>query len=237
MFKSLGLCHRVIRRAAGDLGARHVGCRADELSESVGDRSYAVVMDLENAVRERYLALNGDHPMTAADDAYVTSIYVPVPETAGLSREQVFASMLAGELPIPSYLLSTGEAMVHRDYLAPVAVAGSVAAVHDWFVAQWPVEAAEVAEAEWQDYLTGHYVCLWSATPATIQRKTALIEQIQSLVAAVGAGEGGARERLGEVVDALDVHEPPFTGYDRLRFGGPSSREVWIDDVRRDHLG
>ncbi|WP_418608153.1 DUF6058 family natural product biosynthesis protein [Georgenia sp. SUBG003] len=49
-------------------------------------------------------------------------------------------------------------------------------------------------------------------------------------------GGRGSRDRLAAAVDRLDELEPPFTGYDRKRFGGPTSRQVWIDDVRTTHL-
>jgi hypothetical protein len=78
-------------------------------------------------------------------------------------------------------------------------------------------------------------VCLWSVTPETIRAKTAAIESIKSAVAALQAGIG-TRDELADAVDRLDALEPPFTYYDLLRFGGPTSRQVWIDDVRRDYL-
>jgi hypothetical protein len=37
---------------------------------------------------------------------------------------------------------------------------------------------------------------------------------------------------LHALVDELDALEPPFAPYDRLRFGGPISRDTLIDDVR-----
>jgi hypothetical protein len=81
-----------------------------------------------------------------------------------------------------------------------------------WFVGQWK----DVAEGndEWQAYLSGQYVCLHSVTPATIKRKAELIEGIKALV------------------DELDELEPEFTGYDRLRFDGPVSRDVYINSFR-----
>lgn len=186
-------------------------------------------MTLEH-VQERYRALNGDHPMTPDDDAYVRSWCVEVDGGAGLTRAEVLEHMAAGDLPLPAYLLSDGTPMVHPDFLAPVEAAGSVAGLHDWFVGQWPADEAEVAEEEWRDgYLSGQYVCLWSVTPETIRAKTVAIEAIRGAI-------GGPREALAAAVDRLDALEPPFAAYDELRFGGPTSRRVWIDDVRRDHL-
>lgn len=181
-------------------------------------------------VQERYRALNGDHPMSPADDAYVRSWCVEVDGGAGLTRAEVLDLMVAGDLPLPAYLLADGTPMVHPDFLAPVEAAGSVAALHDWFVGQWPAGEAEVAEEEWRDgYLSGQYVCLRSVTPTTIRAKTEAIEAIRAAI-------GGPTAALAAAVDRLDALEPPFTAYDELRFGGPTSRQVWIDDVRREHL-
>ena len=187
-------------------------------------------------VQHRYRELNGDHPMTADDDAYVRSWCVEPAEGAGLSRDEVLGLMAEGQLPLPSYLLSDGTPMVHPDFLDPVAAAGSVEALHDWFTRQWPADGQAEAEEEWSEgFLSGQYVCLWSVTPSTIRAKTAAIESIKSAIDALRAGTG-SREELAVAVDRLDALEPPFTAYDLLRFGGPTSRQVWIDDVRREHL-
>jgi hypothetical protein len=192
---------------------------------------------MDHEVRARYEALNGRHPMAANDDAYVRTHFVPVPDEPDWPRASIHEAMLAGELPLPSYVLSDGEAMVHPDYLALVRLAGSTGELRRWFVAQWPPDDEATALDEWDAYLSGQYVCLSSVTPATIQRKTQLIEAIRPLVEQLDAGDGGDdRAELAELVDALDELEPPFTGYDRLRFAGPTSRDVWIDGVRARHL-
>ncbi|WP_428833164.1 DUF6058 family natural product biosynthesis protein [Micromonospora coerulea] len=46
------------------------------------------------------------------------------------------------------------------------------------------------------------------------------------------AGSTAWLARLHALVDDLDALEPAFTGYDRLRFGGPTSRDTCIDAVR-----
>jgi uncharacterized protein DUF6058 len=186
-------------------------------------------------VRDRYLAVNGDHPMTPADDAYVVEHFVEVPDGADLPREQAYDLMAEGRLPLPSYLLSDGTPMVHPDYLRLMRSAGSVEGLHDWFVGHWPDEEGDVAEEEWAAYLSGQYVCLWSVTPQTIMAKTDAIEAIKARIAELEAGDG-SRDRLLEAVGRLDALEPPFTAYDGLRFGGPSSRQVWIEDVTAAHL-
>ncbi|MFC4090091.1 MULTISPECIES: DUF6058 family natural product biosynthesis protein [Micromonospora] len=47
-----------------------------------------------------------------------------------------------------------------------------------------------------------------------------------------GRRVGGRSARLHALVDELDALEPAFTGYDRLRFGGPTSRDSCVDAVR-----
>ena len=185
-------------------------------------------------VLDRYHALNGDHPMTSTDDAYVRRHFVEIPDDPDLPRDQVLELMADGRLPLPSYVLSDGTPMVHPDYLDLMRKAGSVDALHDWFVGHWSDDERDVAEEEWTEYLSGQYVCLWSVTPETITAKTQAIGAIKAGVAAWEAGEG-SRDRLREAVDRLDALEPPFTAYDLLRFG-PTSRQVWIDDIRAAHL-
>ena len=187
-------------------------------------------MTLER-VLQAYRAVNGDHPMTAADDAYVRAYFSEVPDVPKFPRELLWDLMSDGLLPLPSYVLSDGTPMVHADYLTPLGEVGSVEALHDWFVAQWPQADRDVAEEEWSAYLSGQYVCLWSVTPTTIQAKTETIEAIKAELAALAEGQGSL-ECLAVAVDRLDALEPPFTGYDELRFGGPTSRHVWIDQVR-----
>lgn len=126
--------------------------------------------------------------------------------------------------------------MVLRDFLSPLSQAGSEAAPREWFVGHWPADEDDVADAEGTEaYLSGQYVCLWTVTPTTIRAKDEAIEQIKREIAAVDAGEGST-ERLAGAVDRLDALEPPFTQYDQMRFGGPTSRQVWIDDVRAAYL-
>lgn len=192
-------------------------------------------MTLER-VQQLYVELNGRHPMSAADDAYVRRHFVPVPATSEHPRDELLRRMARRELPLPSYLLSDGTPMVHPDYLEPLRRAGSSGDLRAWFVGHWSEDEQDVAEEEWtHGYLSGQYVCLWSVTPETIKAKTEAIESIQAEIAALGRGRG-SRSRLAAAVDRLDALEPPFTSYDEARFGGPTSRQVWIDEVRATHL-
>jgi hypothetical protein len=178
----------------------------------------------QEAVRQRYLEINGTHPMTAADDAYVTRQYRVLGELcqeAGHDLDEVRGWMLAGRLPMPSYLRSDGAEMVPADLFEP-AVKFGLDHVREWFVAHWADSAT--GQEEWEEYLSGQYVCLHSVTPTTIQRKAELIEAIDRTTDPVD---------LAPLVDELDALEPQFTGYDRLRFGSPVSRDTHITAVRQ----
>jgi hypothetical protein len=178
----------------------------------------------QEAVRQRYLEINGEHPMTAADDAYVTRQYRVLGELCqetGYDVDEVRGWMLDGRLPMPSYLRSDGAEMVPADLFEPAAKFG-IEHVHEWFVTHW--KDAATAQDEWEAYLSGQYVCLHSVTPLTIQRKAELIQAIDQTTEPT---------KLASLVDELDALEPEFTGYDRLRFGGPVSRDTHITAVRQ----
>ncbi|MCP9964433.1 DUF6058 family natural product biosynthesis protein [Actinomadura madurae] len=87
-------------------------------------------------------------------------------------------------------------------------------------------------KAEWSSYLSGRYVCLRSVTPQTIQYKDALVSAIDAAPGEPDAGTPAWTHRLHALVDELDALAPPFTAYDRLRFGGPVSRDRYIDAMR-----
>jgi hypothetical protein len=189
--------------------------------------------DLKARLAGRYRDVNGDHPMTPADDAYVTAWYTDLERAcaaAGRDPDDVRAAMLDGRLPIPSYLRSDGAEMVPSDLFDLAGRAGGEHALRDWFTAHWDDRAE--GEREWREYLTGQYVCLRSVSPETILRKSRLVEAITAAPDAPDAGTPGWARRLHALVDELDALEPPFTAYDRLRFGGPVSRDVCIDAVR-----
>jgi hypothetical protein len=201
---------------------------------SVGD------MDMLEAIRAFYVEVNGDHPMTAPDDEYVRRLFVPLAADGPYSLAGICRMIHERQLPVPSYVLSDGTLMVHPGYVDNLRAAGGPRHVEGWFRGHWPADQQDVAAEEWDSYLSGQYVCLYEVTPETIQAKTRLIEEIKDAVARLDAapGDDPTREQLRASVDELDELEPPFApSYDRLRFGGPSSREVWIDDVRARHLG
>jgi hypothetical protein len=193
-----------------------------------------VLLPLRQQVVDAYQKVNGSHPMTEADDRYVDEYYVPLEELCtaeAVDADEIRGHMLAGRLPLPSYLRSDGAEMVHRDYLRLAEQAGGVERLRAWFLAQ-PWSSSAEAESEWNSYLSGQYVCLKSVTPVTIRRKGQLVDAIQGAVAAPVSDSAPWRARLHTLVDELDALEPPFTGYDVLRFNGPSSRTTCIDQVR-----
>jgi hypothetical protein len=186
------------------------------------------------AVAERFYAVNGRHPMTRSDDAYVTAWYVTIEELAETSRveaDEIRRLMLANRLPLPSYIRSDGKQMVARDLLELLEEAGGANRLTGWFAARWdsPNEAIE----QWDAYLSGQYVCLRRVHPDNMRRKDELVAAISAGLESPQLGSAEWLERLHTLVDELDEIEPPFAPYDRLRFGGPLSRDRLIDDVRR----
>lgn len=188
------------------------------------------------AARDRFVAVNGDHPMTEADDAYVREHFV---EATPEAMEQ----MLADRLPLPSYVLGDGTPMVPADHGALAEVAGGLDRLRGWFVAFWPDDPA-TGEQEWDHYLSGQYVCLRDVTPTRIRAKT---ERVAEAAAAVDLlrhdpHDPIGRGLLGQAVDGvlavpgLDAILLPMTAYDRLRFGGPTVRERWVDGPRAAFL-
>jgi hypothetical protein len=177
----------------------------------------------QEALAARFREINGVHPMSAEDDAYVSRQYRVLTELCaehGRDVDEVRGLMLAGKLPMPGYLRSDGAEMVPAD-LFDLADRVGLDDLRDWFVAQWQ----DVADGndEWEAYLSGQYVCLHSVTPVTIQRKSQLVKAIDATTDPA---------ELKVLVDELDSLEPDFTAYDRLRFNGPVSRDTHITALR-----
>lgn len=188
------------------------------------------------AVRDRFVAVNGDLPMTDEDDAYAREHFV---EATPEAMEQ----MLAGRLPLPSYVLGDGTPMVPAAHGELAEVAGGVDRLKTWFVAFWEDDPA-TGELEWEHYLSGQYVCLREVTPARIKAKTERVAEAEAAVELLRRDphDPVGRGMLGEAVDGvlgvpgLDTILLPMTAYDRLRFGGPTVRERWVDGPREAFL-
>lgn len=190
-------------------------------------------MRLHAAVQARFTAVNGAHPMTVADDAYVTKHFVSLDELCSNRQEtpaEVRERMLADQLPLPGYIRSDGTQMVPPDYFRLVDEAGGVEALPRWFQEHWPDQ--QRAAEEWRAYLDGQYVCLHEVTPAAIQRKDEVSDAIRRALAEPEPDSPGWLSHLHELVDELAELTLEFTGYDRLRAGGPVSRDTLVDDVR-----
>jgi Family of unknown function (DUF6058) len=189
--------------------------------------------ELAAQVVARYQEVNGRHVMTPADDAYVGQHFVTLDELC-LGRaetpDQVREHMLAGCLPLPSYVRSDGTEMVPPDLLELADRAGGVTRLPEWFQSMWTDR--EKAHDEWRSYLSGQYVCLRSVRPDTIIRKDRLTSAIREALTEPKAGSVLWLARLHILVDELESIELPFTAYDRLRFCGPTSRDTLIDAVR-----
>jgi hypothetical protein len=189
---------------------------------------------LKEQLADRFREVNGDHPMTDADDAYVSAQFVLLEELCaihGRDVDEVRRLMLEQRLPLPGYLRSDGAEMVQADLFRLAEEAGGVDRLEAWFTAHWTDSAA--GDAEWKSYLSGQYVCLRSVSPATIQRKDHLTTAITAAPNEPDAGSVQWSSRLHALIDELDGLEPAFTAYDRLRFDGPTSRDTCIDAMRR----
>jgi hypothetical protein len=189
--------------------------------------------ELARRVAARYVDVNGSHPMTATDDAYVDRHFVTLDELCvGRSEtpDQVRAHMVAGRLPLPSYLRSDGTEMVPADLLDLAVRAGGIDRLPTWFQSRWV--SREKAAGEWRSYLSGRYVCLRSVRPDMIIRKDQLTSAIGEALADPKPESMLWLARLHIMVDELESVELPFTGYDRLRFCGPTTRDTLIDAVR-----
>ncbi len=201
--------------------------------DRVGDDALTDTSSDLAIVRRLFVEVNGEHPMTEADDAYAREHFTPA------TPEQL-AEIAAGRLPLPGYLLTDGTPMV-ADVSESIEAAGGIEHLHDWFVEFWPDDPA-TAEREWGDFLSGQYVCLHKLNPISIRRKTAMVEQARAAVDVLREDPRDelAQGALAEAVDGglgvmgLDKILLPMTGYDRLRFGGRSVRDIWIDAVRAE---
>src|SRR4051794_27392627 len=121
--------------------------------------------ELEDALRERYFALHGRHPMTADDDRYVDERFVTLDAlaAAGHDVEERFAppaapapagpaggglggARLAGELPLPSSGRWAGALMAPAALPALVDGAGGLEQLPRWFASRFPDSATAVME-------------------------------------------------------------------------------------------
>jgi Family of unknown function (DUF6058) len=181
--------------------------------------------------------------LSDADVEYIRSGFVELDELCRrTSRDPaaVRAQIDAGVLPRASYVLDDGAEMVPSDYFALADEAGSADRLRERFVERYERAAAAEqdvsasAEEEWEAYLTGEYgVCLKRVAPETIVRKAALIARIEGLLREPRPADSAWAGGLRAAVDELDELERAFAAFDRIRFGGPSSRDRLITGTRQ----
>jgi hypothetical protein len=176
--------------------------------------------------------------LTEADVEYITAHFVPLEDACrgrGEDPATVRAEIERGRLPRPTYALDDGTEMVPPDYFRLVDEAGGIERLRDHFVASFRAAGGPPAEAEaeWSAYLTGEYgACLREVTPAGIARKEGLVRRIERLLEEPRPESAAWGEQLRTAVDELDELEREFAPYDRIRFGGPVSRDRLISAVR-----
>jgi hypothetical protein len=176
--------------------------------------------------------------LTTADVEYIRANFVALDELCaarGQSADRVRALSAAGMLPAASYVLEDGTEMIPAEYFELVEEAGSDGALRGLFARRFLAAGGDGNDLgeEWEGYLSGAYgVCLKEVTPENIARKSALVAEIDGLLAAPQREEGAWRARLRASVDDLDALERPFAPqYDRARWG-PSSRDRCITAPR-----
>jgi hypothetical protein len=196
----------------------------------------ASVVDLSGASCPRLTAPDElGRRLAVLDDRYIRDQFVPLDEVAAYwpgGPAAVRADIAAHRLPQPAYRLDDGTDMVPADYLAPVAVAGSVAALRAWFVREFRDAGEhfdvphdpEAIEDEWQAYLSGGYfVCLREATPAAIAEKARHVIDLEQLMAEPRPADPVWCKRLRLGVESLAAIERPFAILDPARWGTPMS--------------
>ena len=182
-------------------------------------------------------------PLSNGDLAYVRADFLPLREIA--RREQMDAGELAasidaGRLPRPSYLLPDGTPVVPADLLALVRSAGGLDPLPRHFAQRTELAArmlnvgANTRESDWEDYLSGEYgICLRQVTPETLVLKEVLVERIGQALEHPRPEDLRWRRTLAFDIEGLDSLIRPFARVDRVRFGRQTSRERLIEAPRR----
>jgi hypothetical protein len=186
-------------------------------------------------------------PLDESDVAYVSGSYLSLAVAcalAGFDEREIRSAMLAGMLPLPSYVMPDGELMVPHDYFELLKEARTIDALQALFRDRLsaaakregvPMDDSEL-ESAWFGYLSGHYgICLKQTTPENMVRKTKLIGEICALLDEPRPTSTEWCQRLRGAVDELDALERTFAHYDLMRFGRLSSRAIYIDQVRERH--
>lgn len=182
--------------------------------------------------------------LTPADVAYIRGNFRPLDELCedrAESPAEVRALIAAGRLPQPTYVLDDSTEMFPPDYFTLVDDAGGVDALRSEFERRFAAAArrygglehdGELAD-EWAFYLSGEYgACLRRLTPEEMVRKDRLVKQVDALLADPRPDDEDWARELRERVEELDGVEREFAPFDRIRFGGPVSRDRLITGAR-----
>ena len=90
----------------------------------------------------------------------------------------------------------------------------------------------------WMDFKSGLYgACLRKPDPKSILDKGYLIRNIEDLLSKPEPENPKWRSALKEMVNRLDAVEAQFTDYDRTRFGGKVSRDIFITNIKKEYRG
>lgn len=96
--------------------------------------------------------------------------------------------------------------------------------------------STEDIENMWKDFKSGLYgACLRKPDPKSILDKGYLIKKIEELLSKPESKNYVWRAALKEAVNLLDSIEAQFTDYDRTRFGGTVSRDLFITNVKNEY--
>jgi hypothetical protein len=168
-------------------------------------------------------------PAASADISYVEREFTPMRDSAKPLVER-------GLLPRATYVLPDGTPMVPLDHTRMLEEAGGAAeAIAGLFRTRYAAASGDpaVADEEYEAWLSGEYgACLYSTTPESIVAKAGLMSAVAALCASCEPENPRWRAALRGAVEALDALERPFAGYDRERFGGPTSRDRLITATR-----
>jgi hypothetical protein len=174
----------------------------------------------------RMLTTHRPHgPLSDEDAAYVRAGFVSLARLCAfheLAPALAAEAIRAGRLPRPSYLMDDGTAMFPRDaFEVPSA---------EEFAARFVAAGGEGDPAAERDgLLSGEYgVCLRQVTPETIAVKERLVATLERALADARPDDDGWRRGLRAGVAALDAITRRFAACDRVRFGGPVSRDRLI---------
>ncbi|MGN0064729.1 MAG: GNAT family N-acetyltransferase [Nocardioides sp.] len=178
--------------------------------------------------------------MTPQDEEYARAHFVP-------AGEESLRLTTAGVLPPPSYVLPDGTAMVPRDHLALVELAGGPEHVEAWYVdaLQQVGFSPERARATWADVLAGRRTELVSVLPTFVvdaERRVAQAAAALAVLADAPAGTARRHDALASLHEAveggfgvrgLDQVLLPLPPHDAAGPDGAAPlRRTWVDEVR-----